>query len=72
MDSYKSPQYLGYLLLAIGAGFVIYTFADSEASQLFGLVGVACIMFGVYKLTKRIDYLEDEHAKELDDHEDRR
>ncbi len=72
MNSYKTPQYLGYLLLAVGAGLVIYTFADGEVSQLFGLAGVTCIMFGVFKITKRTDYLEEENAKEQKDDEDRR
>ena len=72
MESYKRSQYLRYLILAVGAGLVIYTFADGEVSQLFGLAGVVCLMYGIFKLTKLTDYLEEEHAKEQENHEHRR
>jgi len=58
MKSNKNTQYLGYLSLSVGAMLVIYNLSDNSTSQLIGFLGICFLMFGIYKLIKRNDDLE--------------
>lgn len=59
----KTSQNIGYLSLVIGAIAVIYSLAVNEESQLVGFVGVVCVMFGIFKLIKRNDIIEEEQQE---------
>lgn len=58
MKSNKNTQYLGYLSLSVGAILVIYNLSDNSTSQLIGFLGICILMFGIYKLIKRNEDLE--------------
>ena len=58
MKSNKNTQYLGYLSLSVGAILVIYNLSDNSTSQLIGFLRICFLMFGIYKLIKRNDDLE--------------
>ena len=58
MKSNKNTQYLGYLSLSVGAILVIYNLSDNSTSQLIGFLEICFLMFGIYKLIKRNDDLE--------------
>jgi cadmium resistance protein CadD (predicted permease) len=58
MKSNKITQRIGYLSLSLGAVLVIYNLSDDTTSQLIGFLGICFLMFGIYKLIKRNDEIE--------------
>ena len=54
----SDASWSGYLSLSVGAILVIYNLSDNSTSQLIGFLGICFLMFGIYKLIKRNDDLE--------------
>ena len=71
MSKLKYTQHIGYVSVILGSAFIIYNLATDDSSQLIGFAGFICIMFGVFKLTKRIETLEEERHNTERENEDR-
>ena len=66
-NSYEQTQYVGYAAFAIGAVLIMYNLAFSGTSQLWGMAGVGCIIFAIFRLIKRNSFLKEQEIIENKD-----
>ena len=62
-------KYLNYILILIGAIVAMYAKVDEEQNQFLLMIGIVCLMMGVYRISKLVPSkkdrdLEDDNAKE--------
>lgn len=63
-------KYLNYILILAGAVIAMYAKVDAEQNQYLLMIGIVCLMMGVYRISKLVPSKRDKDLEDSDSIED--